>query len=49
VQKAYRRMAVKYHPDKISHLGEDVQRSAKEKFQKLNQAYQDIKKQRGLK
>ncbi|HNS16426.1 MAG TPA: TerB family tellurite resistance protein [Bacteroidales bacterium] len=49
VHKAYRRLAVKYHPDKVSHLGEDVQRAAKEKFQKLNQAYQDIKKQRGLK
>lgn len=49
VQKAYRRMAVKYHPDKVGHLGEDVQRAAKEKFQKLNQAYQDIKKQRGMK
>jgi len=49
VQKAYRRMAVKYHPDKVGHLGEDVQQAAKEKFQKLNQAYQDIKKQRGLK
>jgi len=49
VQKAYRRMAAKYHPDKVSHLGEDVQRAAKEKFQKLNQAYQDIKKQRGIK
>ena len=49
VQKAYRKMAVKYHPDKVSHLGEDVQRAANEKFQKLNQAYQDIKKQRGLK
>ncbi len=49
VHKAYRRMAVKYHPDKVSHLGEDVQRAAKEKFQQLNQAYQGIKKQRGLK
>jgi DnaJ like chaperone protein len=49
VQKAYRRMAVKYHPDKVGHLGEDVQRAAKEKFQRLNQAYQDIKKQRGMK
>ncbi|MBP6978297.1 MAG: TerB family tellurite resistance protein [Bacteroidales bacterium] len=49
VHKAYRRMAVKYHPDKVSHLGEDVQRAAKEKFQQLNQAYQDIKRHRGLK
>jgi len=41
-------MAVKYHPDKVSHLGDDVQKAAKEKFQKLNEAYEQIKKQRGI-
>jgi len=41
-------MAVKYHPDKVSHLGEEVQHAAKEKFQQLNQAYESIKKERGL-
>jgi DnaJ like chaperone protein len=49
VRKAYRRMAAKYHPDKVSHLGEDVQRAAKEKFQQLNQAFQDVKQKRGMK
>lgn len=48
VKKAYRKMAAKYHPDKVAHLGPDVQKSAKEKFQKLNQAYTEIKKQRGM-
>jgi len=48
VKKAYRKMAVEYHPDKVSYLGEDVQNSAKEKFQKINQAYDSIKKQRGF-
>ncbi|MBE0640510.1 MAG: TerB family tellurite resistance protein [Bacteroidales bacterium] len=49
VRKAYRRMAMKYHPDKVGNLGEDVQRAAKEKFQSLQKAYDQIRKQRGMK
>lgn len=48
VKKAYRKMAVKYHPDKVSYLGEDVQEAAKDKFQKLNEAFEKIKKERGF-
>lgn len=48
IKKAYRAMAIKYHPDKVSHLGNDIQNAAKEKFQQLNAAYEDIKKQRKL-
>ncbi len=48
VKKAYRRMAVKYHPDKVSHLGEEHQRMANEKFQKLTEAYDQVKKERGM-
>ncbi len=46
VKKAYRKMAVKYHPDKVSYLGEDFQRIAKDKFQKVNEAFKKIKKER---
>ncbi len=48
VKKAYRQMAVKYHPDKVSHLGEDVQHEATEKFKKVNEAYETIKKERSM-
>ncbi|UCG27220.1 MAG: molecular chaperone DjiA [Bacteroidales bacterium] len=48
VKKAYRRMANKYHPDKVSHLGEDFQKAANEKFQKVNEAYEKIKKERKI-
>lgn len=48
VKKTYKKMAVKYHPDKVSHLGEDVRKAAEKKFQKLNSAYNDIKNQRGI-
>jgi len=48
VKKAYRKMANKYHPDKVSHLGEDFQKAAHQKFQKVNEAYEKIKKERNL-
>ncbi len=49
IKKAYRRLAIQYHPDKVSHLGEDIKKAATEKIQKLNAAYEEIKKQRGMK
>jgi DnaJ like chaperone protein len=49
VKRAYRDMAKKHHPDKVSSLGEDVKRAATEKFQKISAAYEEIKKQRGIK
>ena len=48
VKKAYRKMAMKYHPDKVSHLGDDFRKSADEKFKKVNEAYEKIKKERNL-
>ena len=49
VKKAYRKMAVKYHPDKVSHLGEEHRAAAEEKFKSVAEAYEQIKKQRGVK
>lgn len=48
VKKAYRRMAVKYHPDKVATLGEDVQKAAEEKFKAVSRAYEEICKERGI-
>ncbi|MBJ12178.1 MAG: molecular chaperone DjlA [Candidatus Marinimicrobia bacterium] len=49
IKKAYRKMATKYHPDKVSHLGKDLSQMAENKFKAVNDAYQTIKKERGLK
>ncbi len=48
VKKAYRSMATKFHPDKVQHLGPDFQKMAEEKFKAINEAYQEIKMERGL-
>ena len=48
VKAAYRRMAMKNHPDKVATLGSDVQKAAEEKFRKIQEAYETIKKQRGI-
>ena len=48
IKLAYRKMATKFHPDKVSHLGEDFTKIAEEKFKSINDAYQKIKKERNL-
>ena len=48
VKEAYRKMANKYHPDKVAHLGKKMQTVAEEKFKSVNDAYQRIKKDRNL-
>ena len=48
VKKAYRKMAAKFHPDKVHHLGEEFQKMAEEKFKSLNEAYGQIKKERNM-
>ena len=48
VKKAYKKMAMKHHPDKVASLGPDVQKAAEEKFKSISEAYGRIKKARGL-
>lgn len=48
VKTAYRRLANKHHPDKVAYLGNDVKKAAGEKFRKIKEAYDKIKKERGM-
>lgn len=49
VKKAYRKMAVKFHPDKVQDLGEAHQKQAQERFIAIQAAYEQIKLDRGMK
>ena len=49
IRAAYRRLALKHHPDRVATLGEDVRRAAEEKFQEINNAKEQIYKARGMK
>ena len=44
IKLAYRNLATKFHPDKVSHLGEEFTKIAEEKFKSINDAYQKKKK-----
>ena len=46
IKKAYRKMAKKYHPDRVAHLGEEHQKGAEEKFRQVQEAYEILQKER---
>lgn len=49
VKKAYRRLAMKYHPDKVEGMGEEIKKNAEAQFREINEAYEIIKATRGMK
>lgn len=49
IKKAYRRLAMKYHPDKVEGLGEEMKKNAEAQFREINEAYETLKAMRGIK
>jgi DnaJ like chaperone protein len=48
VKKAYKKLALKHHPDRVATLGEDVKKASEEKFKSIVAAYEKIKKERNI-
>ena len=48
IKRAYRKLAMKYHPDRMANMPDAAKNEANFKFAKINDAYEKIKKERGL-
>ncbi len=48
IKKAYREMVKKYHPDKLQHMDEAYKKGAEEKFRKVQEAYEQLQKEKGF-
>jgi DnaJ like chaperone protein len=49
VKKAYRKLAMRFHPDRLQGLSEGEKKSAETKFLRVQKAYENIKKKKGWK
>jgi len=48
IKRMYRQLALKNHPDRVAYLGEDIRKQANEKFAKINEAYEIVKKDKNI-
>ena len=48
VKAAYKRLALKHHPDRVATLGDDVRKAAEKKLQEINAARDVVFKARGI-
>jgi DnaJ-domain-containing protein 1 len=49
IEQAYRQLLAKYHPDKITDLGDEFRRLASEKIEDIEEAYAILKRARSVK
>jgi DnaJ like chaperone protein len=48
IKAAYRQLSLKHHPDRVANLGPEFVKVAEEKFKTIQQAYDDIRKEKGF-
>ena len=48
LKRAYKRLVLKHHPDRVATLGDDIRQRAEEKLKQINNAYEKVSKSRGL-
>jgi DnaJ like chaperone protein len=48
IKAAYRQLSLKYHPDKVANLGPEFVRVAEERFKAIQQAYEEIRREKGF-
>jgi len=44
IKQAYRRLAGKYHPDKVAHLGDEFRTLAEKRFKEIQEAYEKLRR-----
>ena len=49
IRQAYKKLALRWHPDRVDQSDAKARREATQRFQKINEAYDKIRKQRGMK
>jgi DnaJ like chaperone protein len=49
VKKAYRKLALRFHPDRLQGLSDNEKKSAEDKFIRVQKAYENIKRKNGWK
>lgn len=48
VKRAYKKMVMQHHPDRVAYLGEDIRKASEKKFKEINDAKERIYKARGI-
>ena len=48
IRKAYRALAIQNHPDRVANLGSEFVKVAEEKFKRIQEAYEEVRREKGF-